>query len=1593
MASTHRDHLPGAYPDSNPATPNEQGLAPQNQTYIQGHDQRNKLHKSADPRSHNFSDARLGNIESQPIENKSDVSQRRFYGSSSGEAVGGGFYNHGNDPTMFNSNHPRVSELPRPSVSLENTDREPAFGDQHEYTFSKPVPTVAKEQGFREIDARQAPQQGFREVDSRPDVESHPAARRESVATSSQGADEQLSNIGDKSSNDDAASRSDDASGAAPYWGDLPKASQGGIYNTVTGHGSAHDDHDEHHHLPQRSAEDSDDRTHITGLGTDVPSGGVYNTVAGHGSNDEESRRHLEESNNNNLKVNIPEPRHGGTATINSTDAVFDAPLAAVPEDKPLASDNFSQAPTNAPDAGTVTGTDRKDLAPGFLPELAAADDAKLLADSAANRKQRAGSTDNGNVFDAHAHDSYQKDSATSAGSNARNTDLKTQRAFPLTGKHPTTVDDAMRKDDAASSANQHPLRHKEAFAAGAAGLGAGALAKKHHDDRDAQKNLGEDTLSKEWDTVPENLDHPARNHPDGGAAAAVSHRRKSQELDEAGVIPISGSTLEKMKTKEEEKPLGEDTLDVWDTTPENLQKPASHHSAHAAAVQQPSAEHRLAKEPSPAESDSTGEKKHRGLLGIFHRHKDDQEEDTTATEPPKDKGRNKLVKKDAALAAGTGAAAGYGLSHHHKKDDKDAAAADQNQRKSFSGPSAHQSTDLDQKRRASEAAPVSHHRNPSDAQSSIPPVPAVGAVSTNAPSHGLSQAQRDHAPASKIPVAVDNNTHDKLNSNTARAGMAGAALAGVAGGIGAAKYASAEDNKQTIHPERDVSQVTGGVGAPAAAGTGPVTSGGMYHTENPRQAPADLEHPRHALSPPTQHAADFTANPTGVKPNEKLARNTAQEPGYNMLMSGTPSGAQPMSTHGHLGKHHKTTSQPGNYNTLASGTPSGVDTTAPVIKDTENRSPINPADHMILASSLPSHKSEKQQGPTTQQPGDYNHLNTGTPSGVAIDNANVGRARSEDQPRTTQQPGNYKHLATGTPSGVIAGATSHQQPSARRASEGVKHNASTDAVRTDSEEGLYNKLSSGTPSGVKISPHHSPRGSHSSAGPAAMTEPVTRADHQDKDGIYRTLASGTVTGVNVAAMHDNRDKAKDDIKDEIHEQSTTNTLAAKSAAQQAAAQPAHTSQHSAVTPVVRSTQYGGLSESETTGADQRGLPPAESQPKAALPPAESQPVAALPPAESQSKSGHGHSAVVMPTSLHQHKNQNQNQVSDLSAIPTTTRRTQDHYKPVLSAEPPQQFMSPEVMPDAYTTSVPGRNSGAGSGPSVAPATTEPMRAKHMSPEVMPDAYTASAPGHSGAEKINRSIPELTATGPSFPSAGDRAEHVPESTTERSPYPSAGNRAEEATKHMSPQVMPEAYTASVPGHSGAEKTNNGIPLESGVTGRVYPTIGHEHAQPEKHMSPEEMPSAYTASAPGHSVGAEKPSLATANDNNASAAPRSSTSPSTSTTSSLINPALAAASGAWSAASNVASSAISGLTGSGGHGQKNTSEGQGAAAPGASGKQQQQQHSSVLGIHKPVPHKCRHCGQDNDVSEVVETALRGLKGEQGQQGESGMGRLH
>ncbi|KAK1753253.1 hypothetical protein QBC47DRAFT_388076 [Echria macrotheca] len=146
-----------------------------------------------------------------------------------------------------------------------------------------------------------------------------------------------------------------------PYWGSLPKSHRGGIYNTVTGHGSPTDDHDQHHHLPQRSGSK---KAHVDGDTSDYPKGGVYNTVTGHGSHDEESQRHNGAPSS-------------GLAAGGQRGSDAGALTGIVEEQDAQPSSEF---------AATETG--RNDIARGFLPETATRDDAVLASSLGAIQKE-----------------------------------------------------------------------------------------------------------------------------------------------------------------------------------------------------------------------------------------------------------------------------------------------------------------------------------------------------------------------------------------------------------------------------------------------------------------------------------------------------------------------------------------------------------------------------------------------------------------------------------------------------------------------------------------------------------------------------------------------------------------------------------------------------------------------------------------------------------------------------------------------------------------------------------------------------------------------------------------------------------------------------------------------------------------------------------------------------------------------------------------------------------------------------------------------------------------------------------------------------
>ncbi|KAK0710509.1 hypothetical protein B0T21DRAFT_298153, partial [Apiosordaria backusii] len=211
------------------------------------------------------------------------------------------------------------------------------------------------------------------------------------------------------------------------------------------------------------------------------------------------------------------------------------------------------------------------------------------------------------------------------------------------------------------------------------------------------------------------------------------------------------------------------------------------------------------------------------------------------------------------------------------------------------------------------------------------------------------------------------------------------------------------------------------------------------------------------------RHLKDSTTtNPTTDQhPNTNVV--------YNTLPSGTASGAQPSSTnisprgsaaHEHVDTNRAVANAPGDYNVfVSSGQP--------------------------LGSSRPSESHSTQRGSSTQEPG-YNHLATGTESGVKRDSGFAGGSGARN----------------------IAAASS-ARPSQNR-----------------SDSGPYNKLPSGTPSGVKVKPKDETR---------RATEPAARAYDQhtsDRNTSLPTGPTGAVFTQHRQSQPSNIDTRANDLKD-----------------------------------------------------------------------------------------------------------------------------------------------------------------------------------------------------------------------------------------------------------------------------------------------------------------------------------------------------------------------------------------------------------------------------------------------------------------------------
>lgn len=305
------DDLPGQYPITpGVATPDEVNMHK---------DQRNKLHKPQDPRTHGYSDSGVGLTERDRVDPfNGDESQRR---SDYSEAVGGGLYTREKNPLDSHD-----STAAQPAISHDATHESlkgAAYAPQTVGAlFSREKAPAPFETGPQKPTPRAFSQDTSRENGS--------AFTADNAAIGQQ----RTSTAADDNVESGAQPRAP-GSNTPPYWGSLPKAAGGGIYNTVTGHGSPGDDHDQHHRLPARPTEP--ETSHVAGNAADYPQTGVHNSVIGHGSQDEESMRHAEHPSGRAFAAPLPGvPEHQSTSPkndvlVNDSGADISSPKASSP--------------------------------------------------------------------------------------------------------------------------------------------------------------------------------------------------------------------------------------------------------------------------------------------------------------------------------------------------------------------------------------------------------------------------------------------------------------------------------------------------------------------------------------------------------------------------------------------------------------------------------------------------------------------------------------------------------------------------------------------------------------------------------------------------------------------------------------------------------------------------------------------------------------------------------------------------------------------------------------------------------------------------------------------------------------------------------------------------------------------------------------------------------------------------------------------------------------------------------------------------------------------------------------------------------------
>lgn len=879
--------IPGAYP-LDPATPTpdvhprSEPLYEQPQQSHDHHHQRNKLHKPNDPRGHNYTDSGVGMTEPDPVPSFQPEAPRH---TDYKEAIGGGTY--ARDNATVPNTQPTGDRTSTPPHDVDTVYTRHSF--TNDPTLAPPETSVAANND--------------NVVDTNKELNAATGVNASTAAGSVPNADR-----GDVT---------------PPYWGNLPKAATGGIYNTVTGHGSKTDDHAEHHHLPQR--------------------GGIHNTIAGHGSEDEESQRHASSRGQASQDVD------------STTDTMFAAPLPGIAEER----------------KAEAAATRKSNTADNLTPETSTRHHAMLARSSEGNNFSK--------PFDAPTAASPTS-ARFAAPSNAAST--SPPRAFPLAGTHEDSPGSfssgAHTKDGSQAKDELHP---KDPLLAGAAVVGGGAAASY------AAGQPNKLRKQKEVSPVDDRRrSSDVADKKGGGAIGGVLPHRHKDEKDHTAEKKKSHDEGSPKGEKKHHKILGifhrhKDDKDKEElTTAEPTHDQKAHHSdrkkeeaAAAAAAgagtyglmhhhksDKEARDHRSSSEPMNKRDD---EQRHSKRLSA--------NENAAATAAESAGGFGMLYQKPEEKTAGN-PELGRTLHHHTKKSVGDVShdttrdqsrrttAGDTTERRRSRGLSGSQSA----------AAAVAEsaggfgvlYQKPDKKHAAEQP------LEPRYSNTAMSGSKRRSVTPPESDISHRQASADRSHATSVAAGTA------MAAGLGAYHLSGSREPspRSGAHEQTDLQDTT-------------VFENPREPPRAPSDASHPTS-PRHhsSVTPETGHsdAGNYntlaTGTPSGVKTSgarqshDGTTRHSAtnESGNYNTLATGTPSGVKSAAARqSHDGTTRRETDSDGDsqpYNVLASGTPSGVKVTP---KHSRNTS----LDH--------SRRSYAQDGD-----GQYNSIGSSSTSGISHD-------------------------------------------------------------------------------------------------------------------------------------------------------------------------------------------------------------------------------------------------------------------------------------------------------------------------------------------------------------------------------------------------------------------------------------------------------------------------------------------------------------------------------------------------------------------------------------------------------------------------------